>query len=364
MSAVKNTVGIELDCTPFTESNYRIVYLHMIESLGGAIASGEISLWHDNSDKAVKLVTSQNTGTIKIRDTKDGGIEYEIPFYIKKREFYKTTLKLSFVCLSDIAFTDNVISTEYDDITDAINTLYPGKKDIRTKTDISNDLTIFQMCETNYDLCTRLAYSFRHETIFGYSWEGFILKELCGESSSRGIKEVIGDTNSNVPKLSALALMNFTSKYNLTYDTDLLYNPINAWEDTDNSTTKTDYTDYEFLNCRAITDFRDYHLCGTDYYQLTENYRYNKNLMDAGLYTTMVITGTDFPGYKLGDVIEFRSPEQQVKYPFNFYVIASNEIFYATEVSDRVGPYGNTFEWTSKMYGLNTGEWAEKQEAQ
>ena len=330
MSAVKNTVGIELTCEPFTESNYRIVYLHMIESLGGSIASGEISLWHDNSDKAVKLVTGQNTGTIKIRDTKDDGLEYEIPFYITKREFYRTTLKLSFICVSDIAFTDNVVSTEFDDITDAINTLYPGKKD-------------------------------RRVIVFGYSWEGFMLKELCGENNSKGEKEVIGE-NSNVPKLGALALMNFASKYNLTYNTRLLYNPINPWEDTDNSTTQTDYTDYEFLNCKAISDFKDYHVCGTDYLQLTENYRYNKNLMDAGLYTTMVITGTDFPGYKLGDVIEFKSPEQQVKYPFNFYIIASNEIFYATEVSDRVGPYGNTFEWTSKMYGLNTGEWAEKQE--
>ena len=86
---VKNTVNIELSCSPFTESNYSIVYLHMIESLGGSIASGEISLWHDNSDTAVKLVTEQNTGTIIIGDGKDNGITYKIPFYIVKREFYR-----------------------------------------------------------------------------------------------------------------------------------------------------------------------------------------------------------------------------------------------------------------------------------
>lgn len=359
MSLVKNSVGIELNVLPFSDNGFRVVKLHMIEHLGGTMAAGEMELWHDNSDAALKLVTEQQTGTIKIRDTKEGGIEYEIPIFIKSRKFYRLTLSIEFVCIGDVGFLENPISTEYDNIEDAIKSLYPGKQDIRTSTDIANDLPIYQCCETGYDLCTRLAYSFRHEIVFSYSWEGLVLKELCGEMNSRGEKEDINNINM---KISALTLMEYKTRYNLNYSKTLNYNPINPWEDTDSSTTKTDYSDYEFLNCRSLVDYDGFSIMGTDYYTLHENYRYNKKLMNAGMYSTMIISGKDFPGYKICDVIEFRSPEQNTKYPFTNFLVASNEIYYGTEVSGELSPSGYQFEWISTLYGLDPGKWGEKSE--
>lgn len=361
MSLVKNTLGIEVEFKPWTDTNYRVNYLHIFESIGGELASGDIHLWHDNSDDALDLVTNETTGTLVIRDTKEGGtgIEYEIPIFITRREFYRTTLDLNFICIPDVSFIESPISTEYDDITDALNSLYPGNIDIRTDTDLDNDIKIYQMCETNYDLCTRLAYSFKHDTIFAYSWDGFMLKELCGEKNSQGDTESLDDPPI---KLGALGLMNYTTKYNLTYNADLNFAPVNTWEDSDNSATQTDYSDYEFKNCRAITDYDVYCLCGTKYQSLVENYRYNKNLMDANIYSKMIITGGDFPGYKLGDVIKFTSPEQVSSYPFEVFLVASNEIFFATETSDTLSPNGKMFEWTTKLYGLDNGTWAEKKE--
>lgn len=360
MSMVKNTVGIEVDCKPFTDKGYRIVSLHMIEHLGGQLATGEIELWHDNSDDALNLVTEQQTGTLKIRDTKEGGIEYEIPFFIKSRRFYRLTLSIEFVCISDIKFLEQPLSTEYDNIEDAIKALYPGKQDIRTSTDIANDLKIYQCCETSYELCTKLAYSYRHEIVFAYSWEGLVLKELCGENNSKGEKE---DPSNPSMKLSALALMNFKTQYNLNYSKRLNYNPYNPWEDTDNSTTGDDYTDYEFLNCRALVDYDGYSIQGTDYQTLHENYRYNQSLMDSGMYSSMIISGQDFPGYKIGDVIEFRSPEQSTKYPFTLFLVASNEIYFGTESASSLSPSGYQFEWISTLYGLDPGRWGEKEES-
>ena len=356
---VRNTVGIELDFDPFTSSGYKIVSLHMIEHLGGQLAAGEIELWHDNSDDALKLVTEQQTGTIKIRDTKEGGIEYEIPVFIKSRKFYKLTLSLEFVCISDIKFLEQPISTEYDNIEDAIKAIYPGKQDIRTSTDIANDLKIYQCCETSYDLCTKLAYSFRHEIVFAYSWEGLVLKELCGENNSKGEKE---DFNNISMKLSALALMDFKTKYTLNYSKTINYNPLNPWEDTDNSTTGDDYMDYEFLNCRVLNDYDAFSIMGTDYYTLHDNYQYNMNLMNAGMYSSMIISGQDFPGYKICDVIEFRSPEQNTKYPFTKFLVASNEIYYGTESATVLSPSRYQFEWISTLYGLDPGKWGEKTE--
>lgn len=360
MSMVKNSVGIEVDFEPWTSNNYKVATLHMIEHLGGVLATGEIELWHDNSDEALKLVTEQQTGTIRIRDTKEGGLEYEIPVFIKSREFYKLTLKIEFICISDISFLEKPVSTEFDNIEDAINLLYPGKKDIRTSTDIANDLTIYQVCETNYDLCTKLAYSFRHEIVFAYSWEGLVLKELCGEYNSRGEKESISKPKIKIP---ALPLMNFVTYYNLNYSKKLNYQPHNPWEDTDNSTTQDDYTDYEFLNCRALVDYDGYSIQGTDYYQLHENYRYNMKLMNAGMFSSMIITGQDFPGYKIGDVIEFRSPEQPTKYPFTSFIVASNEVFFGSDSSNYLSPSGYLFEWTSTLYGLDPGKWGENEES-
>lgn len=358
MSVVKNVVGIEVNLEPFSSKGYKVVNLHMIESLGGSLAGGEIELWHDYSDDALELVTEQQTGTLTLRDTKEGGIEYEIPIFIKSRKFLKLTLSIEFVCISDIKFLEKPLSTEYDNIDDAIKTLYPGKRDIRTSTDIANDLKIYQCCETSYELCTKLAYSFRHEIVFSYSWEGLVLKELCGENNSAGEKEIF---NNIKLKLNSEALMQFKTKYNLNYSKKLNFNPINPWEDTDDSSTGTDYTDYEFLNNRSLVDYDSYALMGTDYYQLQQNYYYNRNLMDAGMYSSLIISGRDFPGYKIGDVIEFRSPEQNTKYPFTKFLVASNEVFFGSDSTTVASPNGNLFEWTSVLYGLDPGKWGEKE---
>ena len=360
MSMVRNTVGIEVDFKPFTDKGYKVVSLHMIEYLGGRLATGEIDLWHDNSDDALKLVTEQQTGTITFRDTKNNGIQYEIPIFIKSRRFYKLTLSIEFVCISDIKFLETPISTEYDNIDDAIKILYPGKKDIRTSTDIANDLKIYQCCENSYELCTKLAYSYRHEIVFSYSWEGLVLKELCGDKNSKGEKEIFGKINM---KLSALALMDYKTNYNLNYNRKLNFNPYNPWEDTDDSPTGTDYTDYEFLNCRALIDYDAYSIQGTDYYTLHQNYQYNMNLMNAGMYSSLIISGQDFPGYKIGDVIEFRSPEQNTKYPFVNFLVASNEVFFGSDTSTKLSPSGYQFEWISTIYGLDPGKWGEKKES-
>lgn len=359
MSMVINSASIQMDFKPWTDSGYRIVNLHMIEYLGGRLATGEMELWHDSSDDALKLVTEQQTGTIRIKDTKEDGIEYEIPVFIKSRKFYKLKLNITFVCLSDIAFTEKLVSTEFDNIDDALKTLYPGKQDIRTTTDIANDLKIYQCCETSYELCTKLAYSFRNETIFAYSWEGLVIKELCGQSNSKGEMENLEKPGM---KVSALTITEFTTPYTLNYNKYINYPPINPWEDTDNSTTQTDYTEYEFLNCRAMNSYDQYSIQGTDYYQLHQNYNYNRNLMDAGMYSTVMISSKDFPGYKIGDVIEFRSPEQNTKYPFTTFLVATNEIYYATEASNTLSPRGYAFEWTSTLYGLNKGDWGKKLE--
>lgn len=353
---VGNTVNVFVDCSPWTSLGYRISYLHLYEALGGKVPFGEVELWLDSSADT-SMITEKLTGTITVRNRKNGGIEYEIPFFITSRAFFKNVLKLTFVCISDIKFLEVPISTEFEDITDALNSLYPGKKDIRTKSDIDNNIKIYQACETNYGICTKLAYAFRHNIVFAYSWDSFVLKELCGQSNS------FGKEDPSI-SLSGLSLMFNTSPYELAYNKFLKYDPYNPWEDTENSTTQDDYTDKEFLNCRCLVNYTSFSIQGVDYYQLHENYSYNKNLMDAKLYSTFTLTGQDFPGYKIGDVISFSRPDQTSSYPFEKFIVATNELFYATEVSDRLSPHGLRFEWTSTLYGLDEGKWTTLEEAE
>ena len=66
------------------------------------------------------------------------------------------------------------------------------------------------------------------------------------------------------------------------------------------------------------------------------------------------------PKYKIGDVLTYkRADNQNTKYPFKKYIVASNEVFFSQNGSSERGPHGQQFEWTSKLLGLEKGKWSE-----
>lgn len=349
-----NSYKVSINFTPWFDSGYKFDNIHMYEELGGKIASGEISMSHDGSGEALKLITDQYTGQITLE--KEGGNIYTIDVFIINKKYFKNFLTLNFICIKDKKFYTELIQAEWDDITSAIESLYPGKKDIRCKCDINNKLTIFQNSETNQSLCSKLSYGFKKKSIFAYGWEGYLMKEIIG----------IDHGGNQEPYYSIEGSSEFLQldSYNLNYNPLIYYTPTNPWEpvkgdenngeQANNST--DDYTDLQPKNSRTLQFYEDYTIVGKDFEQLMHNYWRNLGYMNSDFFTAFRIKDFDMPKYKLGDILKYKRGEQKTELPFKLFLVRSNELFMAIEDSSSVGPDGESFSWTSLLSGVEEKE--------
>ena len=117
-----NSYKVSINFTPWFDSGYRFDNIHMYEELGGTIASGEISMSHDGSGEALKLITDQYTGQITLE--KEGGNVYSIDIFIINKKYFKNFLTLNFICIKDKKFYTELIQAEWDDITSAIESIH------------------------------------------------------------------------------------------------------------------------------------------------------------------------------------------------------------------------------------------------
>lgn len=336
-----NSYKVTIDFKPWFDSGYVFTKLHMIEELGGLVAYGEINMEHNGSSEALKLVTDQYTGTITLE--KEEGNIYNIDIFVTSRKFYKNNVSLHFVCIKDKSFFTELINTEWDDITTAINSLYPGNKDIRCESDINNGVTIFQNSESNYSLCKKLAYSFKHMTVFAFGWEGLMIKELIGIDS--------GGNTEPYFNISGNSDLNQIDSYNLNYNKKLYHKPFNPWETTEEGE-DAGYTNLQAKNCRVVQNYNDYCIVSTDYYQMMDNYWFNTRYMNSDLFTSFRTVYSDVPRYKIGDILKYSREEQESKLPFDLFLVRSNELFFSIDNSKMVDANGLNFSWTSKFIGL------------
>ena len=349
----KNAYGISLKFKPWDEKGYYVASLHMFECIGGEIAHGDMELWYPSTDSALEMITEGQTGELELKDTKKNGLTYNIPIFIESRDFFGNIMKVWFSYIYDKKFYTERISLEHTDIGTAIDSLYKGAKDIRTTSDLNNNIPIYQTDETNYNLCKRLAYSFKRDSIFAFGMEGFMIKDTIG------INSFGKDENNFILEFKGMLDMDNTEMYQLNYNQYLNVNPINPWEDKDEAATGKDYTDLQPKNCRAMIDYTTYSIMGTDYYQLQDNYNYNYKFMNSDYYTSFTITGVVMPYYKIGDILTYSRADQKSQYPFTKFLVASNEVYISQNGASRTGPHGKQFEWSSRLLGIDPGKWSE-----
>ena len=270
---------------------------------------------------------------------------------------------MEFVCTEDKKFYTDLISTTYPSIKDAIQTVFPGKQDIRIEPDAGVDGKVeSQNGETGYDFLTRLCYSYKARSIFTFGWEGLMIKDLMGDFDSRGNKEP-------VLKLTSGKLMQITKPYQLNYNKKLNHQPYDPWIGTQDDnmlpTTKQDYSDVMPKNMGVMMEYSEYSIVGKDYMGHIQNLQTNQRLMDSNLYTNFEIRSTDMPSYKIGDVLIHEVPndeEENIK-PFKNFLVKSNELFWTSDDSDgEVDWSGLRFSWTTKLVGLQDGMWAKDNE--
>ena len=350
-----NTYQVSLDFQPWFDKDkghYKFTSVHLYEELGGQIAYGSMHMIHDGSDVALKLITDQYTGEITLKDEKENGLEYKIPIFITDKEFEKNYLNIEFLCIKDKSFIFNVHSSEWKDIKNTIESIYPGKKDIRIETDIQNSkLKYFQNNETDIDFLIWLCYSYRRQSIFTFGWEGLMIKDTMGKFDHSGNNE------KPAPKLylredADLVQMDQDSD---PYSREIYKLPYNCWEDKSGKKEFQDYTEWEPINLRVVKRNDGMKVVQSDYYPLLENRKYNMLYQNSDYFTTFRVKCFEMPRYKIGDVLDYRRQSRvssKINWPFKYYLVMSNELFYSTEESDMVDEEGYKFSWISKLWGL------------
>lgn len=329
---------ISVDFQPWFSNGFRFSKVKIYEEVGGVIPRGEIDLMHDGTKNALNLITNQNTGTLTIE--KEGGNVYNIQIFVTDRVFYKNLLTLKFVCTSDKKFYTELISTEWKGIDPAIESLYPGTKDIRCKTDIDPALKIYQNGETNYSLCRKLSLSYKNRCIFAFSWDRLIIKELIGIDSNGFTEpklEITGNTQ-----------LHQIDSYVMTYDKKLYHKVYNPWEPEEGK----DYSELQAINCRSLLFYSDYYIVKSDYTNLLTNYINNIKYINSNMFESFRVVNLDMPRYRVGDIVIYRRDEQDSKLPFTYFLVRSNELFISIEGSKEVDYNGLHFSWTSMLSGV------------
>ena len=348
-----NSYKISVDFQPWFDKDngrHRFTKLHMYEELGGLSAYGTMDMEMDASGPALKLIKEERTGTITIE--KEGGNSFTIPIYITKLDTYLNFVTIDFVCTSNKDFYQKKnTDIKKQDIKATIESLYPGKKEIRCETDIQGGgLVFYQNKESDMDILTRLCYSFKKDSVFAFGWEGLLIKETMGDKNSKGKHEpddemrIRGDSE-------FIQLSNYYDKAR----PGIYKQPINVWEDTEGLEAVKDYTDLEPINLRVLAKYGSKYYMHKDYYQLHENGTYNKAYMDSDLFQGIVIVDYNMPNYKIGDVLEYKQVNKltvDTLWPFKYYIVKSNELFISLDDSDYVDANGQHCSWTTRLLGL------------
>ena len=363
MGKIINSSDVSLEFKPWTDLKCRITRLQVIEQLGGEIPNGEMDMILGDDPDTEKLITDQNTGTISLTDEKEDGLSYEFDVYITEREYYENILKIKFVCINNLEFFTKRITTYYQDgIKSTIEALYPGNKDIRIEPSWTDDAPLYQNCETNYEMCKRLCYAYKDQSVFAFGLDGLLLKDLRGEKDHEGNDESSDDPNSRLV-LETDRLSVQTQTYNLRYDKYVNSQSFPAWEDTEESTTgSTDYTEYLSKNAKVMMNYKEYRVMGMKFADLMSSAWNNESKMKSDGYSYLRIVQPDIPHYKLGDVVLYERALQEKSLPWKNYLILSNELFYSVDANKEVDQHGLRFSWTSKLYGLDEGEWSKDPE--
>lgn len=350
----KNSFKVTISLEPWFSSSYGFTMIHLYEELGGRVSSGEAVLMHDGTGKALKLVDTENYGTLTI--SKEGGLIYKIPIFIYKKEYdyIRNYLNISFLCgITKKDFVANLHTSTWKDIRAAINALYPGKVDIRCESDIQNkELTYYQNRETDADFLRTLCSSWKRNSIFTFGWEGLMIKETRGKLNSygqvEGYLEIHGES-----QLTQL------DNHEFRYQPELYKLLKNPWEDKDGTQKEfKDYTDLEPINLRILKRYDKQVFVKTDYLPLVENREFNNLYMGSSYFQHFRVTDQDIPKYKIGDVLKYvrtaesgKSPESK-KFNYTYYLVKSNELFISANDSEFLDEDGRHQSWTSTLVGL------------
>lgn len=380
MGKQTNDHNITVEFTPWTDNGFRISKLHVREAIYGIVPGGEIEMIRSDDQEALNFVTKQETGEISIQDEANKGINYSFTIFVTSRNNVNNRTIISFVVLpgGDIEkgkkFYTGLESDTYENIKDAVNTVYPGEKDLREETDIPDTVKIYRDNETGYDFVKRLCLSWKEDCLFAFGWDGLLIKKKVG------INHQGDDEGSNPYSLiGGKKLWNQFDNIELKYNSKRNHETFNPWQDPNkdasnqdiNSLSKSTTPDdwYKEIEPKYVTSAINadtYKIYRQGYENLPRNCDNNHDFYKSGGYAEIKVVGQRMPDddeWRLGDCVKYRRAveveggvEQKEDAPALTCIVASNELFFSQNDSSELGPHGEPFEWTTTLWAADKGE--------
>lgn len=360
MGKFQNNNGCSVEIKPFMDYSFSFKKLKLHEAIGGSIAQGTVDFEFPNNEISTDLIASTNYLNIRLEQS-EGSI-YNINALIVSKKIIDNQVTLDFSCIKDMSFISETLSLEFTDINEAIEYSYQGHKDIRCESDLSNDLNLIQFQETSHNFCTRIAKSFKYDSLFAFGLEGFIIKDtIIGKNSKGNIEKenpivVIAGTGSIMQE--SLPKSNLNPQY--------YKKPFDSWNETMegeeiNDSNKTEYGQDEYsvqsTYGAAIVSFNKYSLVHKNFLQLRKNADYNDRYYKSSYYSNLSISNNDrIPEYKLGDIVYYiNSQEKDIKNPNNLYIVYENDILITSDST--IGHEGGKgFAWRTFLKGIENGK--------
>lgn len=332
ISSTGNTVTI----LPWTDNGYKFITLDCEEVLGGTCAHGRIQMVNAGNDEALEMVTKENKVEVTLGTTELGSV-LEFSGIITHREYLHNFLTIEFTCMPDVDFWTRKGTLVSENIDSAIKSLWRGKTDIRTSSDLPEGMVFNQSSEYDYEFLQTLCKSYRKDAIFAFGLEGLLIKDLVGIDST-GEKEpnllMMGNTN---------VIQDTDHRFSLNYDPRLYMKPENL-----GSLLKSKY--WEIWTFDNI-----YKFLGKDYSILQENKMNNDRIYKSKMYSQLQVMHTNFlQSYRLGDVVKYVRGGESTDVPFKTYLISKIKYHYRTEPDpNKVTPVGEfPFSLEYTLHGL------------
>ena len=330
VGALSNEKGVSVVLDDNWGRMFQFISIQIYEELGGRLPYGNIELYGFWDTERENFLKNTFTGTVTIysRDS----VDHVISFFTTRKSYFKNKVSLGIVCIPEKKLFTEKLRLSYPSMMDAIGELWPDSNTLWLNCDPDeavNQLTVFVNNETRTESLGKLLFSYREDIIWGFSWEGLVLRSVRedDDGSNRGLV----DESTPFPLGN---LMFITTGYNDGYDYNIYEEGHNSWspaetKDEENERAgEENYEELESKNLKTIVKGTNYEIVEKNFYSKLKYYNYNTKFLGP-MFKSSIIKGSIVPSYKLGDIINFKMVQNKEDQKDTRYFIRSNEFFYA-----------------------------------